>query len=517
MSLPSATDRDAVVQWASHYRDFIRFCEDHVYVEDKQSHQAVKFKLWPGQRKVAEQLVRGEWLAVLKARRLGLTWLLVAYAAWLLTFRGNRQVVVLNQDKEYAQDFLERVRFVQERLPTELQVPRSVDNQSRMNVRGKSMEGVRQESWIRSLACTKRAIRSLAADLVIFDEAAYMPLLKQARQAAQPAVETGKGQIVLISTSNGPSGDFYEVWTNAYQRTRAAAGENGSGTRDLKSNGTGKMPVLRTPPRYKPVFLHWRENPHRTEDWYNAEKLENESDPLYMKREYPETPEQAFESANGRVYPKFSPYPPDGDKFIREIERQPDWNHYRAIDFGGVDPFVCLWGCVIPHEGPGLTIDPSCTNLIRELLAYSYDDKGRPCDEDNHTCDALRYMVGTAGNGGIHGHLHIYRELYVANSVDRGLSLPDLARRICSASGQEHYELTVADRSRPDSIVLLTQMNIPTKAHRNAGGHYEEIADGISRVTNLIVGTHRGSEAAAVPEFAYAGLPRGLAQRGVFA
>ena len=488
--------------WIGDQGDFIAFCETQVFVEDKYSHRPVRFKLWPCQKRVAQQLVAGDWLAILKARRLGLTWLLVAYAVWLLRCRSNRQIVVVNQDKEYAQDFLDRVRFVQGRLPENMENARATDNLSRMSFNASSK--VAAGSLIRSVACTKRAIRSLSADLIIFDEAAYMELLKKARQAAQPAVENGNGQIVLISTSNGPSGDFYDVWTGSYQKALVnAAKPDGENTK---------------PPKYKPVFLHWNEHPRRNENWYRAEKEENKSDPLYMKREYPSSPAEAFESAQGRVYPMFTVYPPAGEKFIQRLRREESWTHYRAIDFGGVDPFVCLWGCVVPHESPRLTIDPSCTNLIREMLAYSYDENERPRDIHNHTCDALRYMVVSAGANGINGHLHIYRELYVPDSAAKGLSLPDLAHQIMNASGSEEYVQTFADRSRPDSIVLLCQMTVSTVPHRTlSGGRHGEIEQGIARVTNLVVGTSQGEKAARIPELPFSRLPTEIARRGLYA
>ena len=513
-----------IVEIVRCYQSFTHFCEQHVYVEDKNSHAAVKFKLWPCQQRVADLLVSGEWLEILKARRLGLTWLLCAYAVWLITVRYGRQIVVVNQDKEYAQDFLERVRFIHDRLPPYLRATRTLDNKSRIDF-NRVTETSRQDGGatthgcvIRSVACTKRAIRSLAADLIVFDEAAYMPLLKTARLAAQPAVETGGGQIVLISTSNGPSGDFHELWMSAANR----AAPKGKGTSPKR--------------QFTPVFLHWSEHPARSETWYAAENDANKSDPLYMKREYPASPEEAFESADGRIYPLFSAFGDSGSCFIRSMDGKDcpfdrlrdnkDNNgifpssgmRYRSIDFGGVDPFVCLWGMVIPGDGPALTIEPCCTQLIRELLAYSYDQAGRPGAENNHTSDALRYMIITPGLNGINGHLHIYRELYLAKSAAKGLSLPDLARQIVELSGAEVFEQTIAARSRPDSIGLLCQMGIPSVPQRVlSGGSGSEIVQGITRVNALIVGAAKGALSNPVPEMTFTGLSKKVRRRGVFA
>ena len=256
----------------SAFDGFKYWCATYCLIEDKETHQAVAFKWYKCQGETAKMLCSGKWLWILKARRLGFTWLLVAYATWLTTFFLNRDVCVLNQDMEYAQDFLERVRFIQDRMPDWMRPQRTTDNKSRitMKANGRGCE-------IRSFACTKRALRSIAADVVIFDEAAFMDLLRAAKHAAMPAVETGKGMVVGLSTSAGPSGEFYETYGQA-------------------ASGKGK---------FASVFYDWTHRPGRTKAWYKQEKEDNEADPLFMKREYPATPEEAFESAEGRVYPLF--------------------------------------------------------------------------------------------------------------------------------------------------------------------------------------------------------------------
>jgi hypothetical protein len=483
--------------------EFIDWCKDYAKVEDKNSHQNIAFELYPCQKAVAELLIQRNWLWILKARRLGLTWLLAAYAAWLITQNQNRTIVVLNQNKEYACDFLDRVRLILDNLPPDQQMKRTTDSKTALRIQDTG-------GSLRSLACTRTAIRSLAADLVIFDEAAYMDLLKKARAAAQPAVEIGGGQVVGISTSNGPGGEFYDVWM------KSKAGNS----------------------RYQPVFLDWRQLRGRDDKWYAKEQRENSGDPLYMKREYPATPEEAFESAEGRVYPSFVHSP----AFVKDIAILPNWPKYRAIDFGGVDPFVCLWGVVIPKEPPGLTVSPACENLIRELLAYSNDKSGSPADENNHACDALRYMVITPGAEGINGHLHIYRELYVPDSARAGLSLADLTGKIKSIESDlarvlplaaeknstsrvlaadfpryTQYELTIADRSRPDSINFLCQQNIPAVAQRHLGGsNRDEVIQGTIRVNNLIVGTKKGPDATPIQTQTYARIPQDLHRKGIY-
>lgn len=433
---------------------FLLFCREYARIEDKESHRMVPFILNQAQLQIVDKLFRGEWPVVLKARQIGITTLFVVYSLWLVTFNRNRSVVVLNQDKDYANGFLEKVRSCYDLLPPSFQLAITTDQRSRL---GFNKGG--HNSSIRSVACTKKAARSLTGDLVIFDEHAYHKYGKEARAAAQPAVERSKGIVASISTSDGPQGDFYDVFNNAY------AGLN----------------------QYSACFFSWKEWPGRTQEWYDETKRLNSHDPLYMAREYPETWEEAFQAATGRVYPLFR----NTKSFVYSRPLNPEWRKYRAIDWGAVDAFVCLWAVEIPGERPGLSVDPSCKNTIREMLAYIRDEDGKPKDENNHAPDALRYMVVSNGKDGIRGHLHIYREMYIPNSAAKGLSLVDLASRIKFQSGGEVYYNSVADRSRLDSIVLFKQMQLDFKPHRKlkSQGSKTEIEQGIDRVNALINST----------------------------
>lgn len=450
---------------------FLYYCRMYVQIEDKDTHKAIPFILFPDQEDVIRGVFKGEWPCILKARRIGMTWLFAVYALWLTTFFRMRAVVVLNQDKEYANDFLERVKFIYEHLPTQLQPAITTDQRSRLGF-NKNGHG----SYIRSIASTKRSARSISGDLIIFDEIAYQKYAQKAVNAAKPAVEIGGGTIVALSTSDGPSGFFYETFLRAI-------------------NASPEQPS-----KFTAKFYSWKGRPGRTQEWYDKEKAENAADPLYMNQEYPETWEEAFNSAEGRVYPYFKNSLP----FVCTQKLEPTRKRYRAVDWGGTDAFVCLWGEVIPGESK-LTVDPSCKNLITEMLAYTRDEvTKRPKDMDNHAPDALRYMVVSGGKDGLRGHLHIYRELYIKNSAAKGLSLVDLAGRIKVLSGNEFYEQSVADRSRPDSIVLFNQLGVSIRRARalKSVGSKTEIEQGIIRVNTLVMNTTDGKRAMQNPSWA---------------
>lgn len=455
-------------------QSFEYFCESYVMVEDKETRTAIHFNLWPHQREIVSLLVAGKWIWGLKARRLGWTWLMVAWVVWNVTFKSNWQACALYQDQPFAKDFLDRVRYIQNRLPLYMQVARVKENgKSSDNVFRIDFKRDRHGCEVRALASTEAAGRSLAGDFILFDEAAYHSFLNAAIQAAEPIVETGKGQIVVVSTSNGFGGEYHEGWLNA----------------NLPNS------------KYMPLFYGWSAHPKRSQAWYDVEANTPQSlaNPLAMKQEYPATPEEAFESAEGRIYPLFSAYGKSGEKFIKDIDVDCEWDRYRAIDWGGADPFVCLFACIIPGDGDGFTVARTCTNTIREMLAYSWDQNGKPKDEDNHTCDCVRYLAVTPGTNGVSGHLHIYDEIYIPNSAAKGMSIEDCCQKVIDLSGDDNFKLSIADRSRNDSIVRFAQRGIsPICGQRHMGSEDKkrsEIEQGIDHVNTLIIGTFKGAEA----------------------
>lgn len=88
------------------------------------------------------------------------------------------------------------------------------------------------------------------------------------------------------------------------------------------------------------------------------------------------------------------------------LEVYPALNDVQA----GIDVLAALLEPVPRAKGgrpePGLLIHRSCTNLIRELVSYRWNDSGeKPVKEDDHTVDALRYGVFTEHHKGTGGQI----------------------------------------------------------------------------------------------------------------
>lgn len=195
-------------------------------------------------------------LIVLKARQLGLSWLVLAYALWLGVFKPNSTVLIFSMRDVEAMDLLRnRIAGMYDELPDFLRPGSS----SRSN----HLLELKNGSSFQAFATT--AGRSYTASLVIVDEADFIPNLQRLITAVKPTIDA-QGQLVMISTSfkDEPNSPFKAI----FRKSR---------------NGEGN---------YRNVFLDWQSRPDRDLTWYKNVAADYDQDDLYQ--EYPATIEQAL-------------------------------------------------------------------------------------------------------------------------------------------------------------------------------------------------------------------------------
>lgn len=235
------------------------------------------FELWDAQIDVLNVLSNETRVYVLKARRLGLSWLVLHYALWLAGFdleNEHARVLFLSKNQGDAGKMLDRVKRIHARLPEFLR-PSIGDSDSATTF------DIRSAS-ILSLPATPSAARQETATFVVLDEFAFVQNGKAADiwTAVQPTIEGG-GKLAVVSTGQGTTGDgatFADLWLKAH------AGE---------SSGVA-------------IFLPWDVRPDRTREWLDEERKNYEGDDEF-DAEYPSKPEQAL--AGNR---SIKVYPPEG-------------------------------------------------------------------------------------------------------------------------------------------------------------------------------------------------------------
>ena len=237
------------------------FVRDCVYIYDATGQDWVRFDLWPAQAETLATMVASRKLVILKARQLGISWLSLSYALWLMLFQAPATILLFSLREEESKELLWRLRGMYERLPEYL--------------RARAVTHSNETRWIlsngsRALAFSTRSGRSYTGTLALVDEADFVPELSQFLNAVKPTIDAG-GQLFLVSTSDKkrPISTFKNLFRAAVE-------------------GTGD---------YRHVFLPWWSRPGRDEAWRTSVQAEmyaqrGTNDDFYA--EYPASAEEAL-------------------------------------------------------------------------------------------------------------------------------------------------------------------------------------------------------------------------------
>jgi len=184
----------------------------------------VPFELYPFQKKIVNHVMENRFNILCKFRQAGCTTIAASLALHMTTLFNNKTVVILSKDDEAAMEVLERVKIAFNELPGIIK-PKKVYSNSHML---KFDNG----SVVRAKAPSKEAGRSISANLLILDEAAFIDNVEYIYKAAYPTISTG-GSVFILSTVNGMGNWFHNKWVGA------ESGES----------------------EYKPILIHWRDHP----------------------------------------------------------------------------------------------------------------------------------------------------------------------------------------------------------------------------------------------------------------
>lgn len=191
-------------------RSFIYFVLNYCYIrsKDEESGSAegeMPFRMWPDQERSCKVFLTKTYIAILKARQLGLTWLSAAYSLWRCILSRHFLAVVISANEEWASEFIERVRFMHQRLPNWLQRPLSKDGSQNMQFVFEWDEDGKKPlvySEIKSLTTTPSGAQSKTPNLLIMDETARNRYASEIFGASKPGIDKAGGQIIVISNAH---------------------------------------------------------------------------------------------------------------------------------------------------------------------------------------------------------------------------------------------------------------------------------------------------------------------------
>lgn len=237
------------------------FLDRHCQVYDATTRAWLPFALWPAQAGVVRTLQARRLAIILKARQLGMTWLLLGWALWQMLFRPAATVLLFSRRDEESIHLLDfRLKGMYRRLPAGLRAGAEViDAKHEWRLSNGSM----------ALAFPTTGGDSYTATLAIVDEADLVPNLGRLLGAVKPTIDAG-GQLVLLSRVDKakPESDFKQI----YRAAKAGLSD------------------------WAPIFLPWSARPGRDAAWY-AEQLRDAQARLALDdlhEQYPATDTEAL-------------------------------------------------------------------------------------------------------------------------------------------------------------------------------------------------------------------------------
>ena len=253
------------------------FIDTYIQIYDATEGTWIPFRLWPEQKEVLAKFHDEELTVALKARQLGLTWLALSYALWLMMYRPVAEIGLFSRRETEAIYLLskERLQGIFEHLPEWMKAGYYYSVES-------------AKMWQLNHGSAARAFPTSAGDsytfaLAIVDEADLAPDLKQLMTAVKPTIDAGN-KMFLISRSDKskPNSHFKKIYKNA--------------KRGLNN--------------WKHIFLPWWVRPSRTKKWYDALKrgyMADEGTLDTLHEQYPSTDTEALQARtlDKRIPPAF--------------------------------------------------------------------------------------------------------------------------------------------------------------------------------------------------------------------
>lgn len=295
--------------------DIDYFVRTYCVYEDKDAEELIQpFNMWKAQEEALHSIHENRLNIILKARQLGITWLVVSYAAWLLRMRSGRTAIGLSRTEDEAMELVRRLSVEFKNMPSLIREKGSEEAKGWRGVtyEARSLKLIihfpnEPDSVFLAFPSSPGSVRSFTADLVIFDEWAFQQWADQIWTSAAPTINrVGGGKFIGLST-NIRGSLFESKFTD-------------------KDNGFNK------------IFIPWYADPSRDQAWYDRTKAMMGGD---ITQEYPATIEEALSVAGGAYFPEVT-YKSIQSKLSSLINTT---RRYVSLDYG-FDMLAAYWYAV---------------------------------------------------------------------------------------------------------------------------------------------------------------------------
>lgn len=293
--------------------NLVYYIENYCHIEDKDAEELIQpFKMWDMQKDALNSIHENRLNAILKARQLGFSWLVMSYASYILLCWTGRTVIGLSRTEDEAKELVRRLgvifRYMPELIAESGHEPEgwsgAVFKATALELTITFPEG--PVSVFKGFPSSPNAARSFTADLLIFDEWAFQQFAREIWTSAFPVINRPMGGKVIGLSTIERGSLFEDIFTDP-------------------DNGFNK------------IFIPWYADPRRDEAWYeNTKRALGE----LITQEYPATVEEALEVPGGSYFPEVTAKTHLTTKFPEGPVR-----NYVCIDYG-LDMLSAHWVAV---------------------------------------------------------------------------------------------------------------------------------------------------------------------------
>ncbi len=395
-------------EWLKCRASCLYFIDTYCQIYDATEGEWVPFKLWREQATTLRAILDHRLVLILKARQLGLTWLLVGYVLWLMLFHPAATVLLFSRRDDEAVHLLGfRLKGMYEHLHG-IPLPAGQGEAGPAAVAAvlPKAAGVvidNGHTWQLSngsvaIAFPTTAGDSYTATVAVVDEADLVPNLDDLLAAVKPTIDGG-GRMILLSRSDKsrPASPFKKMFLAAL---------------------SGRSP-------WKAVFLPWFVRPGRTPQWY----AEQQQDILGrtgvlddLHEQYPATVEEALavRTLDKRIPPDWLThvFREAGPLSLDDARGQvPDLSYPELIVFKLPEPGRTYVLGADPAEGNPTSDDsalevldavtleevaalaapmqPTVFALAIAAIARAYNDAGVLVERNNHGHAVIQWLTET--------------------------------------------------------------------------------------------------------------------------
>ena len=240
----------------------------------------IPFEQWPHFRPLLRAWQRNRLTITLKARQLGVSWLVAGFALHQALYRPGATVLLVSKRELDAAALLAKCRCIHGGIPRHLAPSIGANNAT-------TLEFPALGSKISALPATASAGRSEGATLVVLDEYAFHDYAAENYAAIKPTIDAG-GSLLIVSTANGFGNQFQRLWRDASDDAELMPRDGILMGRVRGSNG------------FRALFVPWHARPGRDAAWMAQQSTEYP--PALLAQEYPQSPTEAFMVSGAPVF-----------------------------------------------------------------------------------------------------------------------------------------------------------------------------------------------------------------------